>query len=534
MPKAEHLSADDRRLQFPRFNEFQGKFILCKYPFLCGGGGYGSGKTTALILRAILMGIDSEWFGDMTGNEGILGRYKMLDFQKTTLREFFRWLPRDWIRQYWHKDGKLELKNGTLYHLTHLDGIEHLQSYNLGFAGIDQMEQVDEQVFDCLALDRIRRKSFTRYRRDGSIIAPQFDPITGDCVSTDPDEVAAVLNYHTVFGVCNPRPCWIQTKFVENEELQHSTDSIVFNKYSPEFKYLHIATRENLSNLPDNYIDRQRDQKSTRQFLRDVEGSWDTWEGKVYIGCNKGTLETDNVIPHPAWDIYIGIDHGGTGEDSSMATGITAVVFAGYEYQRGQYPKIHIFDELYLQSSTIDNTVSEIDTKLKLINLAQRELYGDEAKTPDNRPRVRAWRGDPSMWRKLPETYDTVAAKYGQYARSRGFIMSLYPGDNDVTKMVGMVDWMMRRNILKISPRCHNTYTEHMSLQYGNNEKIRAKQRDHATDATRYLVSAMPLHPNEVSIPQRDRTLVERELDKLVTEQNRDNIYGRSYNIASM
>ena len=60
-----YLSSD--QLVFPRFNANQQRFVFNKYPFCAGSGGYGSGKTTALGCKGILLGVDSQWFGNCAG-----------------------------------------------------------------------------------------------------------------------------------------------------------------------------------------------------------------------------------------------------------------------------------------------------------------------------------------------------------------------------------------------------------------------------------------------------------------------------------
>ncbi len=462
MPKIEVESTGNI---FPEFNEAQAKFVFSRYPFLLGSGGVGSGKTTALVCRALLLGVDSPWFGDCSGAEILLGRLKAKDFMDTTYHEIIRWFPKSWIKRIWVKDGKMELINGTRYHFAHLGGVEHLQSLNLSVVGIDQMEQVPKDVWDCLSLDRIRRKAYKRFRADGkTLIVPQFDKKTGDCISTDPEEIETIVPYHTAFGVCNPRHAtWLKETFKDNEEYQYSDEMAVLEKYDPEFKYIHITVRENTHNLPGAYIDRQQKNKSAREFLRDVEGSWDAWEGKVFTGCERSVIAPHNLIPHPANDIYIGIDHGGTGEDKTMRTGVSAVTFISYQHRAGQQPIVTIFDELYLSASTIENTVAEIDRKLKYWHTAQLEHYPSQVYglPGDGRLKIKSWRCDPAMNRMVEEKPYTQIQRYKYFADLRDMKMVLLPGDNDEQAGVEKVDWMFRKGVMKICPKCTNTSNEH-------------------------------------------------------------------------
>ncbi len=519
------LFADDKRLKFPHFNEEQEKFVFNRYPFVVGSGGYGSGKTTALVCRAILLSVDSEWFGDCSGAIGLLGRHKMLDFTKTTLTELWHWLPPAWVKPGgWNKkDGTLELINGSVIHFTHLDNREHLQSYNLTWVGIDQMEQVPENVFDCLSMDRIRCKVYTRYypkSQGGGLVMPKFDKRTGKCISTNPEELDAVVKYRTVFGVCNPRPCWIEDTFYTNEQHKDSPDEYVQAKYNSEFKYIHIPTRENTSNLPWNYIERQFKNKSAREYARDVEGSWEAWEGKVFLGCTRSVLASHNIVPHPAWDIYVGIDHGGTGDDRTKRTGVKAAVFIAYQYRKGQYPKVYIFDELYCQAITIEEFIAQIDNKLKRIYISQSEFYPDAMQFTldnrvDNRAKITKWRCDPTMNKKIEEKQYTIIERYTYFAKLRGMDMLLMSGDADEVSGTEIVDWMFRKKIMEICPKCINTYSEHSSLEYDDNGKIKKLQRDHLVTALKYIVSAFPREFNSNMVIEKPETLVDRELAKM-------------------
>ena len=42
---------------------------------------------------------------------------------------------------------------------------------------------------------------------------------------------------------------------------------------------------------------------------------WDIFEGQVYCDFKDELILEKKLIPHPSWDVYVGIDHGGTGFD---------------------------------------------------------------------------------------------------------------------------------------------------------------------------------------------------------------------------
>ncbi|KKL28798.1 hypothetical protein LCGC14_2371520, partial [marine sediment metagenome] len=112
--------------------------------------------------------------------------------------------------------------------------------------------------------------------------------------------------------------------------------------------------------------------------------------------------------------------------------------------------------------------------------ILQSEFYSKDMQfTVDSRIKVVKWRCDPTMKKKAEESNHTIIELYHYYAKLRGMKMSLIGGDADWVKGIEIVDWMFRKKIMQICPKCTNTYSEHSSLEYGDNEKIKPLQRDH-------------------------------------------------------
>ncbi len=524
------------------FNPKQQEFVFSKTKNIMASGGKGGGKTVALVRRTILLLIDSPIFGDMSGNVGCIGRLREKDFIRTTLPELKKWLPPPWIKSEQKNIGRLELINGSVLWYAHFDNISSVVSLNLGFIAADQAEEMPEEVWDELSYNRIRLKTMTRYRRDGTLIVPQFDA-KGNCISTDPLEQAAVLNYQTAFGACNPRRCWIYNRFVRNEEYRISSDLKVQEKYNPKYQLINIPTTENIRNVPQDYISDQKKDKTDKAYNRDVLGTWDAWEGQIYIDFTDDLIRTDdtddkpaNIIPHPSWKIYIGIDHGGTGLDPSKATGVTAVVFVAIETIPGSFPKAHVFDELYLPSSTIKETVEAIDNKLQHIYTQQKYHYPEiiTSAVPGRRVDVQKWRCDPSMQKNIQDSNETIIQRYKRFAKLRGMKMPLAPGGNDFSETSERVSWIMREKIMDVSPKCIDFIEDHKDWEYGNNEKPRLMQKDHAADAFRYIASAFPFAMKKLSLPALPKSIVDVVLEQ--QEQDRmansyDEVYGDFANV---
>jgi len=487
VPRAKHLYGDDKVLKWPPFNPQQKLFISSKEPFVCGSGGYGSGKTTALVFRGIVLSTDSPYFGDMTGNVGLLGRCKEKDLVKTTLVELFKWLPRSWVRKYYKNEGVIELINGSVIHVTHLDSVDHLQSLNLGWCGIDQMEQVQRDIFDAISLERIRLTTLNR---------------------RDENDVFATLDYQTVFGVCNPRRCWVFDLFVKNEEYRNSTEPLVRELWKPNYRLIEIPTLENVDNLPPEYINRQREIKSDREYNRDVLGRWDTFSGQVYEDYDDKLVLTGNRIPKPEWSLYVGLDHGGSGTpDKQFATNVTGVVFIAYEERQNDWPLIHVFDELFLPSKTIEEVVGEIDERLQGIAAVQKIKYPTNPFVELIGVRVvpALWRCDPNMAKQRDKDGDqeSIIDGYMRHAMLRGFNMPLSPGGSNFMERHTKINWMFRTGIVDFNPKCVHTIDSIKNLEYGINGKPKNHQNDHNANALEYCLTGVPLWWAKLEKPER-------------------------------
>lgn len=127
---------------------------------LCAGG-YGSGKSTALYIKLILI---CKCFPN---NKVLLGRKTMSDVERAILPELFELMPSSWFK-YEIKKGLITFNNGSSIILFGLDAMQSgsiadikkaqqkLKSLNLGAYFIDQLEEVEYEVIEVLN-SRLRR-----------------------------------------------------------------------------------------------------------------------------------------------------------------------------------------------------------------------------------------------------------------------------------------------------------------------------------------------------------------------------------------
>lgn len=126
----------------------QTEFFASKAQYPCFVGGWGSGKTCVLALKAMDFSIR------YPGNQGVIFRRNFTDLKDSTMADFERYTGLKVAVQ----AKSVVLPNGSkilFHHLDELAGIA--QNINLGWFGIEQAEEFDnEQVFSVLR-GRLRR-----------------------------------------------------------------------------------------------------------------------------------------------------------------------------------------------------------------------------------------------------------------------------------------------------------------------------------------------------------------------------------------
>src|SRR3990167_4278184 len=139
----------------------QKEFVNAKDRYVLFGGGMAAGKTTAFIVKLILLSL---WFPK---NLILLGRKSRQDVERTTLRDFFDICPAG-IYEHRVGPGIIEFYNGSQVLMFGLDALQsgsgqdikkaqqQIKSLNLGAVFIDQLEEIEESVFEALR-HRLRR-----------------------------------------------------------------------------------------------------------------------------------------------------------------------------------------------------------------------------------------------------------------------------------------------------------------------------------------------------------------------------------------
>lgn len=153
----------------------QKEFVNSKKRFCLYGGGYAAGKSIALFIKLILTCLC------FPRNTVLLGREHLSDIETTILPDLFDLMDNRWY-QHRIKDGIIKFFNGSKIILFGLAALQEgalsdikksqqkLKSLNLGSFFIDQLEEVEKDVF--ITLDSRLRKSEVPIRQGNMTCNP--------------------------------------------------------------------------------------------------------------------------------------------------------------------------------------------------------------------------------------------------------------------------------------------------------------------------------------------------------------------------
>lgn len=235
----------------------QDEFVYNTSPYSLYSGGYGNGKTYALVIRALTLASQIE------GSRGLLGRNTYGQLTESTITEFMQICPQDWIKQFHKKDMMVDLINGSRIYFRPVDAPEKLLSLNLTWFGLDQMEQIAKHSWNIL-ISRLRQ---------------------------------AEMPVQYGFGVCNPGSThhWIYKDFYLSGSDQH----------------MHIDAPSSANPyLPEGYVQLMRDTYPEELAKRYIDGEWGSFEGQIYSEFDPEHHVVEPFTIPDDWKVIVGMDHG--------------------------------------------------------------------------------------------------------------------------------------------------------------------------------------------------------------------------------
>ena len=409
-----------------------------KYTLYCGG--VGSGKTLIGCITMLAMAI--QYPGDY-----LICRQFLPELKITTLKTFLEICPPELIHEYRVADGIVRVKaaGGKLSNVIfrQLEEPDKLRSLNLSGFYIDESSQVSEAAF-MLLQGRLR----------GPGIRKGF-------LTTNP-------NGHD----------WQYQWFVK-QDMFNNPDA------KKAYKLIRAPSTEN-THLPEGYVESMLASWSPERIKREIEGSFDAFEGMVYHEFRRDLHVIQPFVIPSDWPRIVGIDHGYRNP--------AAWVWGAVDYD----DNVYIYREFYEREWLIEEIIKGNKKQNKPGILAMSK--GEKITQARIDPSVRAVRGA------------TGVTDWDVYLDNLPKDFPLMLANNDKAPGIDRIKSYLKVNPSNNKPRlfifntCSNLidemskyrYQELTHTQQGKQSEKEEPRKvdDHALDALRYLIMSRPDAPN--------------------------------------
>jgi phage terminase large subunit len=232
------------------------------------GGGFGNGKTTSAVIKAL------EIAKNYPGSNGLLARATYPKLNDTLRKEFLSWCPAAWIEsKNLSTDNVVRLKNGSVINFRYISqqgrseesSTSNLLSATYDYIVVDQMEDPEISHKDFLDLmGRLRGNA--RYIGDDPTM-----PVTG------PRWFIITLN---------PTRNWVYRELIkplhDYRNGRHNTSLITDADGLPLIDLFEGSTYTNKENLPEDFIQSLESTYKGQMRERFLMGQWGAFEGLVY------------------------------------------------------------------------------------------------------------------------------------------------------------------------------------------------------------------------------------------------------------
>lgn len=434
---------DGTKSLLPKQQEFIRSVMDPKGPkYVLYMGGIGSGKTMigcfTILMQAVLY-----------PGEYLIARQFMPELRDTTLKQFLEMCPKELIEEYRVADAIVRVKSagGKISNILfrQLEEPDKLRSLNLSGFYIDESSQVSEAAF-MLLQGRLRNKS----------------GLLKGILTTNP-------NGHD----------WQYLWFVK-QDMFNNPD------YKKQFKLIQAPSTENV-HLPDGYVESMLASWSQERIKREIEGSFDSFEGQVYHEFRRDVHVIRPFRVPGEWTRVIGIDHGYRNP--------SAWIWGAVDYDNN----IYIYREFYKKEWLIEEIIHG-NRKLNEPGVL-RLMKGEKVEQARIDPSVKAARGQ------------TGQSDWDFYVENLPNDFPLLPANNEKTAGIDKVKTYLKINKATNKPKlfifdtCTNLIDEFSQYRYRelttsqkgrqNEREEPVKVHDHALDALRYLIMSRPEAPSE-------------------------------------
>ena len=440
---------------------YQKNFHNSKKKYRLMSGGFGTGGTTALSIEMVFQSLY------YPNNTGLLGRFDSVELEATTLVELFEVLPVETIMRHDRTKRVIYLWNGSRIIYLGLDdaknAVNKIKSMNLGWACIDQLEEIDETIF--LALQgRLRRQYsercfFAKCNPEGHNWAYNKwvrQPLEDYLLSEGIKKVTATKAMSLILDAqrANVTVDKIMDMLIGKTGLKEEQIMNIYEK--SQYEYFPAVTMDNIY-LPPEYVNNllSYPEKWKRRY---VYNSWDNFEGLVYSEYKEAVNLETAYIPIETDTHIHGYDYGYRNPACIL---YGAVDFDGV---------LHIYDEYYESEKLIVDQAREY----------KRNIFSEVAYKL----------ADPSI-NKCDKDGTSVFDSWNDQG------IWWQNANNDVRQGIDRVNQYLKEGKIKISKRCVHLREEIANYRWKqlkigedkNEYEEPIKKDDHSMDTLRYIIN---------------------------------------------
>lgn len=417
----------------------QREFIFAPERFSAIAGGYGSGKSRALIVKGLILS------AAIPGNAGMFLCYRGTDLETRLVPLFEEICPRSWIKHSTKKPFRTyTLRNGSVITFQHLhDAHSSTKSgrigANLGWAAIDQLEECQADHWDTMA-SRLRLP-----RAPKKFLFASLNPAGRDWI------------WERFFQSVRP---WPRDK---EGKVTTMPDGKFYQAMRPKADHLGIAVNseenriENGGYIEGKYFDSLLDTYGPEYIARYVHCSFDDFRGRLFPdfepGMNDDTVASvHNIEPFKIpshWDCIGGIDVGGESPWAVVPVYVdphgNLIVTDGFHHRTGRVMDVANWIKSKMPWNENRTTfVIDWENKLASVELSDHGIYAAVA-NKDVNPGILRLEGHLHVKqnRTLPSWYEETQpqAKFVKF-RSHGCPkMFVFKSATTVRKELGLAKW---------------------------------------------------------------------------------------------
>jgi len=467
----------------------QAMFHSLPHKYRLFAGGFGTGKTTSLGMEVLKQSMT------YPRNYGVLARKDLQELKSTTLKDFFEICPEGVISNHDKQNKTITFINDSQVYYMNLDSSREaerkIKSLNLGFVAIDQLEEIEENVFLAF-IGRLRRKNTARCFI-GSCNTAGHNWLWNKWVECPYETFVKLIELepNEAKEICQTIQKRIDLSLIDRDE--HSLNAgtkreidiysgfgmpieLAKALYEKSNYGLIEATTFDNPYLPPDYVDQLL--KYPKNWVkRYVYCSWDDFEGLVYKEYSDVRNKIDEYEPLKGESLYIVMDYGYRNP--------TAIGFYSVDYDG----TARLYKEFYESGRQI----AEISAYIK--------------SHPEWESAYKL--ADPSIW-NVQRDGISVGAEFA----AKGIYFER--ADNSVLQGVDKVNEYFKESKLFIAKNCVHTIKEIGNYKWkeikpGQNRNAYeepVKKNDHMCDNIRYFINHVytPVRKNESVVPQQRGT----------------------------